>query len=158
MIALLALRHHGNRNEVLRMEDFLRACQSAVLDNEAKALAAKMGVPHVGLLQRANPDNDAHHLTVEHLFGILLHTGDMRPLAALANEFGFDLVAKSAPQPQALTKSLINVGKEVADLTIAVHEALGDDHVSTFEKSLIRQEINHVRQSLDVMDESVKAA
>jgi len=140
------------------MEDFLRACQSAVLDNEAKALAAKMGVAHVGLLQRANPDNDAHHLTVEHLFGILLHTRDMRPLAALANEFGFDLVAKSAPQPQALTKSLINVGKEVADLTIAVHEALGDDHVSTFEKSLIRQEINHVRQSLDVMDASVKAA
>lgn len=140
------------------MEDFLRACQSAVLDNEAKALAAKMGVPHVGLLQRANPDNDAHHLTVEHLFGILLHTNDMRPLMALANEFGFDLVAKSAPQPQALTKSLINVGKEVADLTIAVHQALDDDHVSTFEKTVIRQEINHVRQSLDVMDASVKAA
>ncbi|RON43519.1 Rha family transcriptional regulator [Pseudomonas frederiksbergensis] len=140
------------------MEDFLRACQSAVLDNEAKALAAKMGVPHVGLLQRANPDNDAHHLTVEHLFGILLHTGDMRPLLALANEFSFDLVAKSAPEPQALTKSLINVGKEVADLTIAVHEALDDEHISTFEKALIRQEINHVRQSLDVMDASVKAA
>jgi hypothetical protein len=140
------------------MEDFLRSCQSAVLDNEAKALAAKMGVPHVGLLQRANPDNEAHHLTVEHLFGILLHTGDMRPLLALANKFGFALVAKSAPEPQALTKSLINVGKEVADLTIAVHEALDDDHVSTFEKTMIRQEINHVRQSLDVMDASVKAA
>ncbi|MDQ0124675.1 hypothetical protein J2W17_003629 [Pseudomonas lini] len=140
------------------MEDFLRACQSAVLDNEAKALAAKMGVPHVGLLQRANPDNDAHHLTVEHLFGILLHTTDMRPLVALANEFGFDLVSREAPKPQALTSSLINVGKEVADLTIAVHEALDDNHVSSFEKALIRQEIDHVRKSLDVMDVSVKAA
>lgn len=140
------------------MEDFLRACQSAVLDNEAKTLAAKMGVPHVGLLQRANPDNEAHRLTVEHLFGILLHTGDMRPLAALASDFGFELVAKAAPEPQALTKSLINVGKEVADLTIAVHQALDDNHVSAFEKNLIRQEINHVRQSLDVMDASVKAA
>ncbi|CAN7562598.1 phage regulatory CII family protein [Pseudomonas umsongensis] len=140
------------------MEDFLRACQSAVLDNEAKALAAKMGVPHVGLLQRANPDNEAHHLTVEHLFGILLHTGDMRPLVALANEFGFDLVSREAPKPQALTSSLINVGKEVADLTIAVHQALDDNHVSTFEKSLIRQEIDHVRKSLDVMAASVKAA
>jgi hypothetical protein len=129
-----------------------------VLDNEAKSLAAKMGVPHVSLLQRANPDNDAHRLTAEHLFGILLHTGDMRPLAVLAEEFGFELVAKVAPKPQALTSSLINVGKEVADLTIAVHEALKDSHVSTFEKSLIRQEINHVRQSLDVMDSSVKAA
>lgn len=140
------------------MEDFLRACQSAVLDNEAKVLAAKMGVPHVGLLQRANPDNDAHHLTVEHLFGILLHTGDMRPLMALANEFGFDLVSRAAPKPQALTSSLINVGKEVADLTIAVHEALDDNHVNSFEKALIRQEIDHVRKSLDVMAESVKAA
>ncbi|MDP9514680.1 phage regulatory CII family protein [Pseudomonas protegens] len=140
------------------MEDFLRSCQSAVLDNEAKALAAKMGVPHVSLLQRANPDNDAHHLTVEHLFGILLHTGDMRPLAALASEFGFDLVARAAPNPQALTKSLISVGKEVAELTIAVHEALDDNHVSAFEKSQIRQEIQHVRHSLDVMDASVKAA
>ena len=88
----------------------------------------------------------------------MLHTGDMRPLAALANEFGFDLIPRSAPEPQALTKSLINVGKEVADLTIAVHQALDDEHVSSFEKSLIRQEINHVRQSLDVMDASVKAA
>lgn len=140
------------------MEDFLRACQSAVLDNEAKTLAAKMGVPHVGLLQRANPDNEAHHLTVEHLFGILLHTGDMRPLMALANGFGFDLVSREAPKPQALTSSLINVGKEVADLTIAVHQALDDNHVSTFEKSLIRQEIDHVRKSLDVMAASVKAA
>ncbi|AZE90244.1 MULTISPECIES: phage regulatory CII family protein [Pseudomonas fluorescens group] len=140
------------------MEDFLDACQAAVKGNEPKSLAAKMGVPHVSLLQRANPDNDAHRLTVEHLFGILLHTGDMRPLAVLAAEFGFDLVAKTEPKPEALTKSLINVAKEVADLTIAVHEALGDNHVSTFEKNLIRQEISHVRQSLDVMDASVKAA
>ncbi|RMP22176.1 Prophage PssSM-02, c2 family phage regulatory protein [Pseudomonas coronafaciens pv. atropurpurea] len=63
-----------NKVEVLRMENFLRSCQSAVLENEAKSLAAKMGVAHVSLLQRANPDNDAHHLTIEHLFGILLHT------------------------------------------------------------------------------------
>ncbi|MNJ43837.1 hypothetical protein D3C77_388630 [compost metagenome] len=140
------------------MEDFLRACQSAVLDNEAKVLAAKMGVPHVSLLQRANPDNDAHRLTVEHLFGILLHSGDMRPLAALASEFGFDLVAKVSPAPQALTASLISVGKEVADLTIAVHSALADDHVSSFEKAQIKVEIEHVRQSLDVMAASVSAA
>ena len=140
------------------MEDFLRACQNAVLDNEAKTLAAKMGVSHVSLLQRANPDNDAHHLTVEHLFGILLHTGDMRPLIALADEFGFDLVRKSPPKAQTLTSSLANVGKEVAELTLAVHTALEDRHVNSFEKSLIRQEILHVRQSLDVMDSSVKAA
>lgn len=140
------------------MEDFLRACQNSVLDNEAKTLAASMGVAHVSLLQRANPDNDAHHLTVEHLYGILLHTGDMRPLKVLANEFGFDLVPKVPPAPQGLALALASAGKEVAELTLAVHAALEDRHASTFEKSLIRQEINHVRASLDVMDASVKAA
>lgn len=140
------------------MEDFLRACQSAVLDNEAKTLAAKMGVSHVSLLQRANPDNDAHHLTVEHLFGILLHTGDMRPLMALADEFGFDLVQKTPPKAQALASSLADVGKEVAELTIAVHAALEDNHVSSIERALIRKEISHVRVGLDVMEASVRAA
>ncbi len=140
------------------MESFLRACHDAVKDAEAKKLATLMNMPHVSLLQRANPDNDAHWMNVKHLYALLLHSGDMRPLAALADEFGFDLVAKATPAPQALTASLINVGKEVADLTIAVHEALDDNHVSTFEKALIRQEIDHVRKSLDVMDASVRAA
>jgi hypothetical protein len=140
------------------MEDFLRACHTTVKESGAEELAGKMCLAHVSLLQRSNPDNAAHHLTIEHLFGILLHTQDMRPLLALADSFGFELVAKTAPNPQALTTSMISVGKEVADLTIAVHQALDDNHVSQFEKSQIKVEINHLRQSLDVMEASVKAA
>lgn len=140
------------------MEDFLRACHTTVKESGAEELAGKMCLAHVSLLQRSNPDNAAHHLTIEHLFGILLHTQDMRPLLALAESFGFELIAKMAPNPQALTSSMISVGKEVADLTIAVHQALEDNHVSQFEKSQIKVEINHVRQSLDVMEASVKAA
>lgn len=140
------------------MEDFLRACHTTIKENGAEELAGKMCLAHVSLLQRSNPDNAAHHLTIEHLFGVLLHTQDMRPLLALAESFGFELVAKAAPNPQALTASMISVGKEVADLTIAVHQALEDNHVSQFEKSQIKVEINHVRQSLDVMEASVKAA
>ena len=140
------------------MEDFLRACHATVKESGAEELAGKMCMAHVSLLQRSNPDNAGHHLTIEHLFGILLHTGDMRPLMTLADQFGFELVAKVAPEPKALTASLINVGKEVADLTIAVHEALDDNHVSPLEKAAIRKELGHVRQSLDVMEQSVKVA
>ena len=53
---------------------------------------------------------------------------------------------------------MIVVGKDFADLTIAVHEALQDGRVCQFEKSTIRREISHIRESLDVMDESVKVA
>jgi len=140
------------------MEDFLRAAQSAVLDHEAKSLAAKMGVPHVSLLQRANPDNDAHHLTIEHLFGILLHTGDMRPLEALAESFGFELVAKERPNSEQLTTAVLHMHSEVADVTRAVTAALEDGHVSQTEKALIKREIAEAQQSLDVLIESVKAA
>ena len=140
------------------MEDFLRAAQSAVLDHEAKSLAAKMGVPHVSLLQRANPDNDAHHLTIEHLFGILLHTGDMRPLRALAAEFGFDLVAKEAAQAKNLPQAVLHMHAEVADVTKAVTEAMADGRVCQTEKALIKREISGAREALDVLEQSVKAA
>jgi hypothetical protein len=149
---------HGNKPEVLRMEDFLRACHTTVKESGAEDLAGKMCMAHVSLLQRSNPDNAAHHLTIEHLFGILLHTGDMRPLMTLANQFGFDLVKKEAPAPKTLTASMMLVGKEIADLTIAVHSALYDGHVSQIEKQGIRKEIEHVRSELDVMEESVKVA
>lgn len=140
------------------MEDFLRATQSAVLDHEAKTLATKMSIAHVSLLQRANPDNDAHHLTIEHLFGILLHTGDMRPLQALAESFGFELVAKERPSSEQLTTAVLHMHSEVADVTRAVTAALEDGHVSQTEKALIKREIAEAQKSLDVLIESVKAA
>ncbi len=140
------------------MEDFLRAAQSAVLDHEAKSLAAKMGVPHVSLLQRANPDNDAHHLTIEHLFGILLHTGDMRPLEALAEAFGFELAAKEQPKARDLSAAMLHVTKEFADVARSVSDAMDDGRISQHERAQISREINEARHSLDVMAASVKVA
>lgn len=140
------------------MDDFLRACQSAVLDNDAKRVAAQLSLPHVSLLQRANPDNDAHRLTINHLFGILLHTGDMRPLAALADAFGFDLVSRERPAPVSLMTSMQGIGKEVAELTLAVHQANQDGVVNQIERATIRREIEHVRHELNVMEQSVRSA
>ena len=140
------------------MDDFLKACHDAVKDADAKRLASTMGLPHVSLLQRANPDNDAHKLTINHLFQILLHSGDMRPLAALANHFGFDLVAKEAAKPQQLTQALLHMSKEIADVTQAVAIALEDGHISQTEKQLIKRELVGARESLNVLEQSVKVA
>lgn len=140
------------------MEDFLRATQAAVLDNEAKVLATKMGLPHVSLLQRANPDNDSHNLTIQHLFGILLHSGDIRPLKALADAFGFDLVSREAVTAKDLSSAVLHMHAEVADVTTAVTQALEDGRVSRMEKELIKREIAQAQSSLDVLLESVKVA
>lgn len=61
----------------LRMEDSSDACPPAAQGSQPEALAAKTRVAHVSLLQCANADNDARHLTNEHVCGVLLHTGDM---------------------------------------------------------------------------------
>jgi hypothetical protein len=143
------------------MENFERTLHREVKAGGGTALAKRIGVNETRLLDCANPNREAHRMNLEMFGQVLTHLSDAgrrSVLAALANEFGFDIVPRVTPPPQALTASLINVGKEVADLTIAVHQALGDNHVSTFEKSQIRVEIDHVRKSLDVMDASVRAA
>lgn len=140
------------------MEDFLRTCQNAVLDNEAKALAAKMGVAHVSLLQRANPDNDAHHLTIEHLFGILLHTGDMRPLVVLADQFGFDLAAREKPAVKPLMVALGQLSAECGDVGRLIFDAAEDNHISQHEKAQGEKAIQEAIDALHVLRESLKAA
>lgn len=140
------------------MDEFLKAIHDAVIDAGAKDLARKMGCSHVALLQRANPNNPDHRLNVEQLFQVLLHSGDMRPLKALADEFGFDLVAKDQTPGKSLVNALMDASAEFADVTRATHDALLDGRVSSFEKERIRKEIGEVRQSLDVLEESVKVA
>ncbi|MNF84826.1 Phage regulatory protein CII (CP76) [compost metagenome] len=139
------------------MEDFLRACQGAVLDGGAKGLASNMGVPHVSLLQRANPDNDDHHLTVEHLHGILLHTGDMRPLIALADEFGFDLVSRERPIAKPLLAALGHLSAECGDVGRMVFDAASDNHISQQERIQADKEIQEAIDALLVLRESLKA-
>ena len=140
------------------MDEFLRACQNAILDNEAKVLAGQMGVPHVSLLQRANPDNDAHHLTIEHLFGILLHTGDMRPLISLADQFDFDLVAREKPAAKPLMVALGHLSAECGDVGRLIFDAAADNHISQHEKAQGEKAILEAIDALLILRESLKAA
>lgn len=140
------------------MDDFLKAIHDAVIDAGAKDLARKMGCSHVALLQRANPNNPDHRMNVEQLFQVLVHSGDMRPLQALAAEFGFDLTPKQQQPRKHLVTALLDASAEFADVTRATHDALVDGRVSAFEKDRIRKEIGEVRNTLDVLEQSVKVA
>lgn len=137
------------------MEDFLRATQSAVLDNTAKALAMKMGLSHMSLLQRANPDNDSHQLTIAQLFGILLHSEDMRPLEALAAAFGYELKKLGEQEAVELSRAILNMHAEMADVTRAVTDALADGRITRAERAEIRQEIIEAKSALDTLLNSV---
>lgn len=140
------------------MEDFLRACHTTVKESGAEELAGKMCMAHVSLLQRSNPDNAAHHLTIEHLFGILLHTQDMRPLLALAAGFNFKLAAKDQPAAIDVHQALGHVALEISEVTVETHRAMADGRVDQMERARILREIAEAEKALDVLKASVKAA
>lgn len=143
------------------MEEFERALHRAVKAEGGTALAKRMGVNETRLLDCANPNRDSHRMSVEMFGQILTHLPEEARelvLNALAGEFGLAAVKKEQPKPVGLTASLLTVAKEVSDLTIAVHTALQDGHVSQIEKAVIRKELAHVRSSLDEMEASVSAA
>lgn len=140
------------------MEEIHRAIHEALLDAGPKQVAHLMGTSHTNLLNRANPNDDTHRLNVEQFLQILVHTNDMRPLQAMAHAFGFDLVAKESVRPQQLAQALLHMAKEIADVTQAVAVALDDGRVSQTEKQQIKRELAGARESLDVLEQSVKVA
>ena len=140
------------------MEDFLRACHTTVKESGAEELAGKMCMAHVSLLQRSNPDNAAHHLTIEHLFGILLHTKDIRPLIALADQFGFDLIAREKPAVKPLMVALGQLSAECGDVGRLIFDAAEDNHISQHEKAQGEKAILEAIDALQVLRESLKAA
>lgn len=140
------------------MEDIHRAIHETVLSAGPKELAHKMGMSHTTLLNRANPNDDTHRLNVEQLLQVMLHSGDSRVLAALANEFGYDLVAKEAATPTDLNSALLQLHADLADVTRLAFDAQADKHISSSEKSALLRESDEVIQSLEVFKQSVKAA
>lgn len=140
------------------MQDFLRACDAVVEEADTKNLATLMSLPPVSLLQRANANYDGAWFNVKHLYALLLHTQDMRPLEALAGEFGHALVKLEAPAPVDLLQALGKVSFEISELTIETHGALSDGRVDQVERARILREIDHAEKALALLKASVKVA
>lgn len=140
------------------MEMFLKACHDVVKDAETKKLAALMNMPHISLLQRSNSENDAHWFNVKHLYALLLHSQDMRPLAALADEFGYSIAKHEQPEAICVHQALSKVSFEISELTVETHSAMDDGRVDQIERARILREIDHAEKALDQLKASVKVA
>ncbi len=140
------------------MQDFLRACDASVEEANTKSLATLMGMPPVSLLQRANANYDGAWFNVKHLFALMLHTEDMRPLAALAGEFGYSIVKKAQPVPLDVHEALGRATLEFAEVTVETHTAMADGRVDQVERARILKEIAQAEEALAQLKASVKVA
>lgn len=140
------------------MQDFLRACDATVEDAHTKNLATLMSMPPVSLLQRANANYDGAWFNVKHLYSLLLHTEDMRPLAALAGEFGYSILKTDQPKAIDIHEALGRATLEFAEVTVETHAAMADGRVDQVERARILREIDHAESALAQLKASVKVA
>jgi len=140
------------------MLDFLKACDRVVEEADTKNLATLMGLPPVSLLQRANANYDGAWFNVKHLYALLFHTDDMRPLQALAGEFGYSITKMVEPAAIGVHQALGKVSFEISELTIETHSAMSDGRVDQVERARILREIDHAEKALAQLKASVKVA
>lgn len=140
------------------MQDFLRACDAAVEQADTKNLATLMNMPPVSLLQRANANYDGAWFNVKHLYALLLHSNDMRPLEALAGEFGYAIVPQVQPAAIDIHQALGRAALEFAEVTVETHAAMSDGRVDQIERARILKEIAHAEEALATLKASVKVA
>ena len=140
------------------MLNFLKACDSVVDDANTKDLATLMNMPPVSLLQRANANYDGAWFNVKHLYSLLLHTDDMRPLAALAGEFGYSIVKTDQPKAIDIHDALGRATLEFAEVTVETHAAMADGRVDQVDRARILREIDHAESALAQLKASVKVA
>lgn len=140
------------------MLNFLKACDDVVDEADQKPFAKLMNMPVVSMQQRANANYDGAWFNVKHLYALLLHSQDMRPLAALAEEFGHTIVKRELPAAICVHQALGKVSFEISELTIETVGAMGDGRVDQVERQRILREIDHAEQALAQLKASVKVA
>ncbi|MFK7699665.1 phage regulatory CII family protein [Pseudomonas caspiana] len=140
------------------MHDFLKACDSVVDEANTKGLATLMNMPPVSLLQRANASYDGAWFNVKHLYALLLHTQDMRPLAALAGEFGYSIFRKEQPVAVGVHEALSRATLEFAEVTVETYAAMADGRVDQVERARILREIAQAEEALAQLKASIKVA
>lgn len=140
------------------MHDFLKACDTVVDEADTKQLATLMNMPPVSLLQRANANYDGAWFNVKHLYALLLHTQDMRPLAALAGEFGYSVFKKDQSAALGIHDALGRATLEFAEVTVETHAAMADGRVNQVERARILKEIAHAEEALAQLKVSIKVA
>ncbi len=143
------------------MENFERAIHDEVIAHGGTELAKSMGVNRTRLLDCANPNREEHRMNLQMFSQVLVHLPEesrRRVLSALLEEFGYGLVSRGVSVAETPMRALMELVTESADVTRAVHDAVADGRITSQEKFAIRREISEVRHSLDVLEDSVKAA
>jgi hypothetical protein len=140
------------------MQDIDRAITETIHNSDisAKEIAEGTGKSHQVLLNKANPNNDTHHLTLHEAVAVIKLTGNTAILDALNSIFGYGEYARK-PKTELLIDALLNAIKENADVSIAIRASVADGKLSATEKTEVLREIREAKDALIDLERSVQA-
>lgn len=121
-------------------------------DITAKGIADRLGLSHQILLNKANPNNDSHKMTVRESFAIQVITGNQAVVNAMQAEL---TLSKRKTAPASVLACVLNAGKEHGDVLESIQLALEDDVITESEKVGIFKEIDEAEESLGSLREAV---
>lgn len=121
------------------------------------ALARALGMHEQVLRSKCCPTTDTHKLSLREALAMMLQTGDISILVAMADELGCT-VARKGDMPQIhLIEAILRVDAEHGDVSRALSDALSDGHLNERERANILKEIGHTQDALERLRSSVNA-
>lgn len=131
------------------MDAILHAIHQTVPYGHAAKLADKIGMSQKILSNKANPDNEHHHMTVLELVRLMKAADDYQALHAMADACGFKLEKKDIkPAKVNIVSMLLSVEAEHGDVSRTMADALEDGRLTRREKTRALKEIDEAVESL----------
>lgn len=116
----------------------------------ATALAPRMQMAPSTLQSTANPTIDTHRWSLRRAMEVIALTGDLRPLQAMAAEFGGVFIRTSQHDTEALPeafRSLAKLAAEFGDVARATEDAMRDGRMTPNEAARISTQCMELAQA-----------
>lgn len=123
--------------------------------DSAKQIASKLGMSYQVLVNKVNPNNETHKLTLREVVAIMLITDDVRILKAMGSELGCSVERRSDCPARDVMEAALNASIEHNDVQQAILKGMQDKRLSEREKAGILLQVHEAREALDHVERSV---
>lgn len=122
----------------------------------AKEIAARVGMSHQVLLNKANAQNETHKLTLRESVAIQIATDSTRIHEAVGIELGQQSPPVDAgAEPAGLMMAVLGAAHQHGDVMRTIDEAMADNHMTPRESAICCQEIDEAVQALLALSRAV---
>ncbi|MFD2177783.1 phage regulatory CII family protein [Veronia pacifica] len=118
----------------------------------ARLIAQHLGNSHQVLINKANPQNDTHKLSLREALAIQLITGNRRIYEAMGTEL--DLLKDNSPSTN-LLESVLRATAEHGDVVRAIQNSLNDGIFTLREREKCQQEVNEAISALEALRKAI---